>query len=41
MVYLAFQTYEIEYHDDTIKQTIQDIIKENIDIRNDARKENA
>lgn len=41
MVYLAFQTYEIEYHDDTIKQTIQNIIKENIDIRNDARKENA
>lgn len=41
MVYLAFQTYEIEYHDDTIKQTIQDIVDENIDIRNDLRKENA
>ncbi len=37
LVHIA-ETYEIEYHDDTIKQTIQDIIKENIDIRNDARK---
>lgn len=41
MVYLAFQTYEIEYHDDTIKQTIQDIVDENLKIRDDLRKENA
>ena len=41
MVYLAFNTYEINYHDDTIKQTIQDIVDENLDIRNDLRKENS
>ena len=41
MIYLAFNTYEINYHDDTIKQTIQDIVDENLDIRNDLRKENS
>lgn len=41
MVYLAFNTYEINYHDDTIKQTIQDIVDENLNIRNDLRKENS
>lgn len=41
MVYLAFNTYELQYNDDTIKETIQNIVDENLDIRNDLRKENS
>ncbi|WP_050635236.1 peptidylprolyl isomerase [Candidatus Stoquefichus sp. SB1] len=41
MVYLAFKTYELKYSDEEIQNTIQKIVKESLEARDDLRKEKA
>lgn len=39
LVYLVFNTYDIKYGDDSVKETIQKIVDENLKTRTDLRKE--
>lgn len=41
MVYLAFNTYKLQYNDDEIEKTIKDIVEDSLKTRTDLRKENS